>query len=121
MTKSATTVAAGVETILRSRLRQVGESVQYTSKFDTARGRRVMLKRTVNFRGFFAERFPGNGVIPGVNLRVHPQTPGHYSPHDPRASSIANDPKLGIGCEAYYLECEDDSAVHRFIDWYEKQ
>ncbi|WP_427913933.1 hypothetical protein ACPWT1_02955 [Ramlibacter sp. MMS24-I3-19] len=121
MPKSATAIASRVEAILRARLRQVGEEIQYTSKFDTARGRRVMLKRAVNFRGLYSERFPGDGVIPGVKLRVHAKTPGHYLPSDPRAASIASDPKLGMGCEAFYVECEDDSAVERFIDWYETQ
>lgn len=121
MTHAATSTAARVESILCARMRQIGQATKYTSKFDTQRGRRLMLKRAVNFRGAFAERFPGNGAIPGVRLHVSKQTPGHYMPGDARAESIAKDPKLGLGCEAFYVEFDEDAAVERFIDWYEKQ
>ncbi len=80
-----------------------------------------MVTRAVSFRGIYAEKFPGEGVIPGVKPRVHAKTPGHYKPEEPRAESIAGDPKLDVVCEACYADCETDSAAKRFVDWYEKQ
>lgn len=121
MVKPATPIAARAESILGTKLRLVNESIQYTGKYDTARGRRLMLKRQVNFIGLFAEKYPGNGAIEGVSLNVHKQTPGHYGPSDPRARSIAADAKLGLGREAYYIRCDSEVALEKFIEWYSRQ
>lgn len=121
MVRPATPVAARAEAILRDKLRVVKDSIQYTGKYETGRGRRLMLKRQVNFIGLFAEKYPGNGAIEGVSLNVHKQTPGHYGASDPRAGSIARDPRLGLGCEAYYVRCESEVALGRFVDWYSRQ
>jgi hypothetical protein len=121
MVQTATPVAAGAERILDSRLRPIGDPTKYTCKHDTARGRRLMLKRQVNFIGVFAEIYPGNGAIAGVTLNVHKLTPGHYGAGDRRASSIAADEKLGLGNEAFYIRCDSETALDRYIDWYNLQ
>lgn len=121
MAKPSTPQAAIAESILKSRLRAMKDDVQYTGKYETGRGRRLMLKRQVQFIGLFAECFPGEGAIAGVSLNRHHSTPGHYAPGDPRASSIASDPRLGLGQEAFYVRCDTPTALEQFVDWYELQ
>ncbi len=115
MTKPATAAASAAEDILKTCMRQVGEDIQYTGKYDTTRGRRLMINRQVRFIGVFIERYPGDGSLPGVTLRRY------YSPETPRAGSVKEDSRLGLGNEIFYIQCDTPVALQRLVDWYQQQ
>ena len=115
MTKPATAQASAAEDTLKACLRQVSDEIQYTGKYDTERGRRLMINRQVRFIGVFIERYPGDGSLPGVTLRRY------YSTETPRAGSVGRDARLGLKAEIFYVHCDTQGALQRLVDWYQQQ
>lgn len=87
--------------------------------FDFDNGRSLALDMQRPFIGIFVERFPGDGVLPGVKLRVNGRTPGQYGVDTPRGHRLKVHKRLGLGNEIFYLECEGETALDRFVDRYE--
>jgi hypothetical protein len=120
MSETSYSEARAAEEFLASRLRHMPNGLHYTSKFDTARGRRLILNRQIGFIGLFMEVNPESAGIPGVALQTK-RSPGHYLPTTPRAGSVGRDERLGLGRHAYYVRCESLGALQQLVQWYERQ
>jgi hypothetical protein len=118
MVQEATPLASSAEAHLSAKYSRLREPTKYIATFITASGRHLALTRQAKgLIHVWVEQAPAH--IDGCTLK-NLKNPGQpYSPEQPRSSNLTTASKrLGLGNQAFYVECATLASFLRLVDWY---
>jgi hypothetical protein len=118
MAQEASPLATSAEAYLSGKYSRLREPTKYIATFVTGTGRHLALTRQAKgLIHVWIEQAPSH--IEGCALK-NAKRPGQpYSPDQPRSSNLTTASKrLGLGNQAFYVECATPASFQRLVDWY---